>query len=118
MNPKPCRCLFYLNPVIPTRHFNPSSLLFLITNRQFAPISSSFQAELPPNGHRRPRLGSNNGSGAIRDPVAAKRDLAALGPLLLRGVRIRYEIYERIRMNIDIEIVCRARCNWFVNYAN
>ncbi len=38
-----------------------------------------FQALLPPNSHRRPHLGSNNGSGDIRDPVVAKRDLAALG---------------------------------------
>ena len=82
---KPCRCLFHITPVIPNRHFIPSSLLFFIHNSQFAPISDCFQAQSPPNSYRRPRLGSNNGSGAIRDPVAAKRDLAALGPLLLSG---------------------------------
>ena len=70
---------------IPNRHFIPSSLLFSITNTQFAPISGCFQAHLPPNSHRRLRLRSNNGSGDIRDPVVAKRDLAALGPLFDRA---------------------------------
>ena len=82
---KPCRCLFLITPVIPNRHFIPSSLLFFIHNSQLALIGGCFQALLPPNSHRTPRLGSNNGSGDIRDPVVAKRDLAALGPLLLSG---------------------------------
>ena len=82
---KPCRCLSHITPVIPNRHFIPSSLLFFIHNSQLALISGCFQAELPPNGHRTPRLGSNNGSGDIRDGMVAKRNLAALGPLLLSG---------------------------------
>ena len=82
---KPCRCLFHITPVIPNRHFIPSSLLFFIHNSQLALIGGCFQAQLPPNGHRTPRLGSNNGSGDIRDGMVAKRNLAALGPLLLSG---------------------------------
>ncbi len=82
---KPCRCLFHITPVIPNRHFIPSSLLFFIHNSQLALISGCFQAQSPPNGHRTPRLGSNNGSGDIRDGMVAKRNLAALGPLLLSG---------------------------------
>ncbi len=80
---KPCRCLSHITPVIPNRHFIPSSLLFFIHNSQLALNGDCFQAELPPNSHRTPRLGSNNGSGDIRDGVVAKRDLAALGPLLI-----------------------------------
>ena len=82
---KPCRCLFHITPAIPNRHFIPSSLLFFIHNSQLALNGGCFQAELPPNGHRTPRLGSNNGSGDIRDGMVAKRNLAALGPLLLSG---------------------------------
>ena len=34
----PCRCLYYITPVIPNRHFIPSSLLFFIHNSQLALI--------------------------------------------------------------------------------
>ncbi len=56
---KPCRCLFHITPVIPNRHLIPSSLLFFIHNSQLALNGDCFQAQLPPNSYRRPRLGSN-----------------------------------------------------------
>ncbi len=61
MDLKPYRCLF---------HIILSSLLFSITDTQGVPIIGCFQAELPPNSYRRPRLGSNNGSG---DTTLAQR---------------------------------------------
>jgi hypothetical protein len=58
-------------------------LLELAWNNSAAPFNGNFQLPMPCSHHRRSCLRSNNGSGDIRDPVVAKRDLAALGPLLL-----------------------------------
>ena len=80
---KPCRCLFHITPAIPNRHLIPSSLLFFIHNSQLALNGGCFQAELPPNSYRRPRLGSNNGSGDIRDGmVSASRIVDFPAPLV------------------------------------
>ena len=86
---KPCRCLFHITPVIPNRYFIPSSLLFFIHNSQLALISGCFQAELPPNGHKTPRLGSNNGSGDIKSGLAVQTTGATSPFTPVRQIRHR-----------------------------
>ena len=93
---KPCRCLFHITPVIPNRHLTPSSLLFFIHNSQLALNGGCFQAELPPNSHRTPRLGSNNGSGDIRDGMVNASFLSIAYPLLTKALLNLYLIYFHI----------------------
>ncbi len=69
---KLCSSLFHITPA---QHNNISHTLIpfvSLHNSQLALNGDCFQAQLPPNSYRRPRLGSNNGSGAIRDGMVAK----------------------------------------------
>jgi len=64
---KLCSSLFHITPA---QHNNISHTLIpfvSLHNSQLALNGDCFHAQLPPNSYRRPRLGSNNGSGDIRD---------------------------------------------------